>query len=730
MSVKTRSVCEVIDFTEKNIRFVNRDHSGLSLPGGYTQYTGLVVDKASGTKFDSREGKLTVGKFTFIIPDYGSALTQFVAANDLSLYRSKVVRRVGLVGQDESEYTVTNWRIEDYGVSSDGGGYKFILMNVLALIAEQDPLYIEYEDLEPNSLQDDIDDSQTTIELKEIPYRWPEPGFAFLRHPQTKNRSELIRYSSISTDTLNGVTRQYAGCGPTWGDGSFPEDGTEVIPCWVKGPGNPVDLMLEWLTSTDEGEDAAEVLPDPGLENWTNFLLDSYWITNNPAVGLGSIEETEHHGGTRCAKVERYSSSGWFELRTDNFTGLVPGKWYRWSCWCRGTDAEENLWINIENATKAKYLNTDGSWQSTGRIFTGKANEEWTFYWGWFQVDPTFDLADQYQFEHTSYYEGTIWYDDHSIFGPFTSQGNGPFDVGDGQGLGDLLSYEDIDIDRVLEVRDMYWPIPSFDADGDVRDGHAMMFIRAEEIDNVLEFCEDHVLRTLAMWAVTSRAELFSIEPRFQAYPTLTVIDDEWNMVSGRPGDWKRNWKSAVNFLEVHYGYIPGEDDYVRVEEVRNADSVSYFGERPPIDLYGDGYPHSPDLSSSTDLNIGASRTMLSDGNPWSPIKLTTFHKYQGVGLAERVRLNIPAIPDLDAGVRGIVRGTFVILGKTVTKSDVELNLRQRRTLYKPAFWAPNDVAQDYDDATDEDKAYCYLTPDDDDEFDDGEPSYKIVETP
>lgn len=121
---------------------------------------------------------------------------------------------------------------------------------------------------------------------------------------------------------------------------------------------------------------------------------------------------------------------------------------------------------------------------------------------------------------------------------------------------------------------------------------------------------------------------------------------------------------------------------------------------------------------------------MLSDGNPWSPIKLTTFHKYQGVGLAERVRLNIPAIPDLDAGVRGIVRGTFVILGKTVTKSDVELNLRQRRTLYKPAFWAPNDVAQDYDDATDEDKAYCYLTPDDDDEFDDGEPSYKIVETP
>ena len=61
-----------------------------------------------------------------------------------------------------------------------------------------------------------------------------------------------------------------------------------------------------------------------------------------------------------------------------------------------------------------------------------------------------------------------------------------------------------------------------------------------------------------------------------------------------------------------------------------------------------------------------------------------------------------------------------------IRTTDVRFRLKQRRTLYRPAFVAPTET--DYDTASDEEKAYCHATENDEDTFDNGDESYKIVE--
>ena len=60
-------------------------------------------------------------------------------------------------------------------------------------------------------------------------------------------------------------------------------------------------------------------------------------------------------------------------------------------------------------------------------------------------------------------------------------------------------------------------------------------------------------------------------------------------------------------------------------------------------------------------------------------------------------------------------------------KGYVELALRLRRPVQRPAIVAANSVASSYSSASESDRQYCYLTPDDQAHFDNGDEAYAVV---
>lgn len=249
-----KEVVVVWDIADLSTRFVTRkDAAGLSNPGGYTVFEGAVPTEDSGSALDLDSNSLTIPKSAFEITDSGGRISEWLKEHDDELAGAQVVRKIGFAGVDEANWQETQLLVADYAVAGrDGGAYEISLESVLGPMSQG-----LYEDFDGESYRLDettypdgtpLSSSATTITLEEAPSGWREPGFALLYDPDA-NEAELVEYQTISGSDLQSCTRRKYAVGPTR---TWASENTEIHHVWVKR-GNPIDIMLEWLTTTDDG---------------------------------------------------------------------------------------------------------------------------------------------------------------------------------------------------------------------------------------------------------------------------------------------------------------------------------------------------------------------------------------------------------------------------------------------------------------------------------------------
>lgn len=295
LAADAKALCVVWDFPDLTTRFVTRVHSGLSLPGGWTQFAGAEMQADSGSTIDLASNSLSVGTASFVVTDELGAVTGWLKAKDASLSQARVTRREGFLGVPEAEYHITYWVLSDYQVEGrQGGGYTFQLDNTLKPMTR--PLYEDFDGesyrLRPSEDEQvyDIAPNDTVITLEQSPKGiWREPGFALL-YNRDEGRQELVQYTSVGGDAntqLLGCTRRKYGVGPT--GYTWIGDKTEVTQVWVRR-GNPIDILLQWLLTTKVAgaNDATYDLGDgDGLGTWIKAervnvtaiaaVRDAYW---------------------------------------------------------------------------------------------------------------------------------------------------------------------------------------------------------------------------------------------------------------------------------------------------------------------------------------------------------------------------------------------------------------------------------------------------------------------
>lgn len=309
---------------------------------------------------------------------------------------------------------------------------------------------------------------------------------------------------------------------------------------------------------------------------------------------------------------------------------------------------------------------------------------------------------------------------------------NGAHDTGDGDGLGDRVDVAHLDVTGIHAIRDAFWPVPVFTGDAKTS-GTAVMFVEKEPIGDLKRFIEQHILLPFGLFPLVGPDERFGVETYFRTPPATTVIDDEWRVRDFRPSDWKRAWDGRENNISMLTDWDIAAGQHVYQKPKTQPTSIARFGKSKPMDLLGRGHRTGrrgfPDYGSATDIDRGATRVMLELANPGTPIRIRAFYRHKDVGIGQLVQVNVPAVPDIATGVRGIVRGLGLVTRRRVAddKGHVEFEIRQRRAVLRPAFVAPDAVASTYTAAGSTDRQYCYLTPNDDGQFANGDPSYTVV---
>jgi hypothetical protein len=312
-----------------------------------------------------------------------------------------------------------------------------------------------------------------------------------------------------------------------------------------------------------------------------------------------------------------------------------------------------------------------------------------------------------------------------------TPGANGSHDVGR-DGLGGEIAQSYVDVAGIETIRDEYFPVPVFSGDIWVS-GSAVLFVEKEPIDNLGEWISRHILLPRALLPLRKADERFSIDLRFRVPASTKVIGDDWMKREFDASKWERGYEKKINDLRLSSDWSVGGGEFGFSESRSDADSIASYGRAQLRELEGRGDRSGrlgfPDYSGLSDLRVGATRILLDCGNPWSEIEAETFYRHKDLDLLTNVALNVPALPDLKTGARGLAGGLFVVDGRDVdhAKGRVKLQLRQRRTLYRPAFIAPDTVASDYDQASEADRQYCYVTPNDAATFPNGDEAYKVL---
>jgi len=314
-----------------------------------------------------------------------------------------------------------------------------------------------------------------------------------------------------------------------------------------------------------------------------------------------------------------------------------------------------------------------------------------------------------------------------------TPGANGPYDTG-ADGLGAKVDQSYVDVAGIESLRDDYWPVPVFSGNA-LQSGTAVLFVEKDPIEDLGEWISKHILQPLGLFPIVKADERFSVETRFRVPPNTAQVGDEWMKEELKATEWSRGLDgSRINNLLLKTDFDLEDDDYALTSKKEDTLSSGSYGKAKAQEVEGRGQRTGrlgfPDYNGAANISVGASRIILDCGNPWSEIKAALFYKHKDLDLAQNIALNVPTTPNLATGSRGGDDRLYNLDRRRVDDSSgrIEVELRERRTLYRAAFIAPDDVADDYDSASQADKQYCYCTPNDDDVFPNGDPSYKVVD--
>jgi hypothetical protein len=729
-----KDIVVVYDFPDLTTRFVSdQNASGLSNPPGWTIFTGAKPEAEDGSSYDAKSGRLKVGGQAFSIPDKSEAVTAWVASHDtVDLALTRVTMRSGFRNTAEAEWPTQELVLDDYVVEGrHGGGYKFELGNVLVALGASlfESVGGGAVGLDEISHVGGLDPASTFIVTDDEMADWPSSGYALLSCTASKQH-ELVHYDSIGRIgillyKLENVTRQVYGVGTGY---AFPETSglTTINPVWILR-GGVGELAFRVATTTDAAGTSTpvDVGNNPRLENWSSDTDLDYW-TESVSGGSVNREISDHIVGFNAVRLDR-TAGGSVSINRILDVTLIPGKWYTLSLIHKADQIlTGGLEFRLMNSTQSLDLDTDGTgvnWVSGARYHAFDAGTDVRRATITFKWDSSFPGTDTtyIAIRHalTGVYPSSLWIDigPYGLFrGPYDSQPNGPFDAGDGNGLGVDIDY--FNIDHAEDILQTYWPHPTFTAAGDTDTGDGALYVELKKISNVRTWMED-LVRSFGLKPVVDNQGRWTIDKLYRIPPDEVVIDDEWRSSQFR-ARWKRGYADAVNSITFGTDWDASEDEYNKeFPAAVDEDSIDAFGKSEPVELETRGLRTGrlgyPDLNGETIARKAATRVLLELANPSTPIDIEAFLKYKDVSLLHTVTLIVPGIPDLVAGTRQSGSRTFhtVRISVNLGKGFVKMRVRERRVLNRPAIIGPNDLfGVTYSSATETQKQYCAVAPD------------------
>jgi len=272
---------------------------------------------------------------------------------------------------------------------------------------------------------------------------------------------------------------------------------------------------------------------------------------------------------------------------------------------------------------------------------------------------------------------------------------NGPDDVGDGNGLGDLVPYASIDRAGMLAQQ------PRFGTTGGVaRNG---LFIGTRSIDSLLDYFSQSFLACGLYFAVTS-AGLLTLRRVAtignKASIDLTPVVD----LDEREGiEFVRGLNVAANVVRWQYDHHPATDEFLSSKEVIDGRSQARFGKSDVAEIHGFGLRGLrglgygfPDLG--WDRFVGRRRWefITEFANPSEPIDVPCKPGAAGAEIGSLVKLTNRSYFDLAAGKPGVTDAMFYVIGMNEGGADdpVKLALRQRRHIGRPAYLGPEPAPE------------------------------------
>lgn len=307
---------------------------------------------------------------------------------------------------------------------------------------------------------------------------------------------------------------------------------------------------------------------------------------------------------------------------------------------------------------------------------------------------------------------------------------NGPYDAGDGDGLGLPITY--FDVDTIEAVRAAYAPAAVFTGDA-LTSGTAQLFVESGPIEDVKEFVERHVLRPFGLYPQVDPQERWAMAPYYGVPLTGKHIGTEWAVGNFSAAQWKRGAKTAVNNLSLLGDWIPLTNEYALRTSKSQATSIARFKKSKLVEIEGRGMRTGkmgfPDYGSAHDMDVAGGRVVLELGNPGSDLDLDAFWKHREIGVGGTAIITMPNVPDLALGRRGLVNAIFVVTSRNVNAEagKVELRVRLRRAITRPAFVAADSMAMTYGAADETERQRCYVAPGSGASFGNGDPAYRWV---
>lgn len=760
-----KSISIVWEFPDLNTRFVFNNHDGLS-HGAYTVYEGAEPRNEVGSEFDLNSGRITLSRSDFSVVDENEAISAWLTLNDSSLHETRVVRYLGLYGDAESTYQVTQWELEDWRIgSSMGGEYLFELQNVYRVLSQS-----LYDGIGGKGVLNDasyvsgLPVGDTSFILEDAPSdAWPDEGYGILYDTNTRE-CELFTYAGKSPTSphLTGITRRVFGVGYNGGTSKvFQPDATELYHVWVRR-GNPINVMLDLMTANNAGwvdidTPPAEAWLNPSWDNWTGSTPDSW--TKSETTGAWSEETVDTLVGS-AARWDFGGSGGGGNGSLDQSvaSAIGPTEFFRLSVllkasfnsgdysWTASSATQYPVMLIIQNVTTGNYLKADGTWgvaAGDDQGFHLPATTDWEYQTVVFQGDSggagsdTYNVKIKVQGDAVSADLANEWVlfdaDAPLVFGPFASNAvNGPYDTG-GDGANCPLEY--INLPAVIEQRQALTADPVFDGTtGAVSSGTGILLVEKEPIDDLKQFMEQYILRPFAFKPSVDSMERFTVVPYFQVPPPETTIGDKWIRKNFSASSWTRNYSSKINNCRLlsDWDTVKGEHDLGI--SFQNTRSINSYGKGKKVEIQNrggrTGQKGFPDYGSQADLATAANRIMLEGANPWTSFDIEVFYEFRDLVISDSVRLNLPQLIDLSTGARGQVDKLYFVDRKLVenARGKVRIRIRERRPILRPAFIGSNSAANNYTAASATEKENnCYLTGGSESQFDNGNEGYTVV---